>query len=248
MSNRHIIEAARKRFDAQLHTTEYKRIHADNEQLAKLVELIDIQKGKKYLDLGTGNGYVAFSLAKRYSDIVVYGLDIASNSIEKNNEMCEDENIENLHFQSYNGIDFPFESGSFLGSISRYAFHHFPNVNHSISEIRRVLEPTGFFILSDPLMDEDDCENFVDQFQMQIQDGHVHFYRKPEIEKIFRENGFLIEKEFESSIRYPRQMNRNYEELFERTQENVLHKYKIEIVEDNVYITVRVMNIMFRKD
>ncbi len=32
MSNRHIIEAARKRFDAQLHTTEYKRIHADNEQ------------------------------------------------------------------------------------------------------------------------------------------------------------------------------------------------------------------------
>ncbi len=57
MSNRHIIEAARKRFDAQLHTAKDKRIHADNEQLAKLVELVDIQR-KKYLDLGTGN--VAF--------------------------------------------------------------------------------------------------------------------------------------------------------------------------------------------
>jgi ubiquinone/menaquinone biosynthesis C-methylase UbiE len=242
-----IISAAKERFDKELHSKEYRKIHSDDEQLIKIVDLMDIEDAKYYLDLGTGNGYVAFYLAKKYPLIKVYGLDIAENSIIKNNEIRKNEQIYNIDFISYSGNMFPFETGKFNGLISRYAFHHFPDVEKSVSEISRVLENGGYFLLSDPLTYEEDTDNFIDEFQTLKNDGHVHFYKRDEIESIFKKNNFEIEKEIYSVVRYPRNMTSTYKELFDRTYKEILEKYKIEIEDDKVYITANVMNIVFRK-
>ena len=34
--------------------------------------------------------------------------------------------------------------------ISRYALHHFPDIQKSISEVSRVIKPKGFLFISDP--------------------------------------------------------------------------------------------------
>lgn len=49
-------------------------------------------------------------------------------------------NIRNISFISYNGIDFPVADSEFDMVISRYALHHFPDIQKSISEVSRVIK------------------------------------------------------------------------------------------------------------
>jgi predicted O-methyltransferase YrrM len=67
MDDNEIIKSAGKRFDSQLHTEEYRKIHSDSEHLENLIRLIDIKDNKSYLDIGTGNGY---SFLEVYSDML----------------------------------------------------------------------------------------------------------------------------------------------------------------------------------
>jgi ubiquinone/menaquinone biosynthesis C-methylase UbiE len=247
MNENEIINAARNGFDDKLHSERYNKIHSDDEQRKKIINLLDIKENRNYLDLGTGNGYIAFYLARNYPKINVFGLDIALKSIEKNNEIKKNEKINNINIYGYYGGIYPFPSGYFYTVISRYAFHHFPNIYKSISEISRVLENNGYFLLSDPQTNEEDIEGFIDKFQIVKNDGHIHFYRRREIEDILKEYKFVIVKEFTSTVKYPRDFNEEYDELLKKTTGEILKKYNIERIGNEVYVTVNVSNILFMK-
>ncbi|MFZ5986525.1 MAG: methyltransferase domain-containing protein [Bacillota bacterium] len=59
------------------------------------------------LGFGTGNGYIAFELARLCKDYFVYGLDIAENVIELNNKKAKDRSLKNIKFELYYGINIP---------------------------------------------------------------------------------------------------------------------------------------------
>jgi ubiquinone/menaquinone biosynthesis C-methylase UbiE len=246
MDEARIIESARKGFDSRLHGDEYRKIHSDAEHLEGLLSMLEVREGSSYLDIGTGNGYVAFELAARQEGIRVVGLDIAASSIEKDREIARERGLGNLEFLCYGGLELPFPDGLFFGGISRYAMHHFPDIRRSLGELRRVTREGGFFIFSDPATREEDRSGFADRMQSIRPDGHVHYYRRPEIEALFREFGFLVEKEFSSSIRYPRAFDERYLALFEATDPALLEAYGVEIEGDKVFIKVDVMNLFFR--
>ena len=124
------------------------------------------QKGirRRILDLGCGSGYLAFPMAKNNPDSEVIGLDIVSDTLEVNRSGVNKEGIKNLSFVSYDGIDFPFEDQSFDLVVTRYALHHFPDIEHSIGEMSRVLKEGGTLFISDPCPNECDTERFVDDY------------------------------------------------------------------------------------
>jgi ubiquinone/menaquinone biosynthesis C-methylase UbiE len=246
MDDEGIIRSARQGFDARLHGDEYRKIHSDAEQLERLLSMFDMRDGASYLDLGTGNGYIAFDLASRHRNVRVCGLDIAEGSIERDKEIARERGLDNLKFRSYGGLEFPFDDRQFFGGISRYAVHHFPDIRRSLAELRRVTQEGGFFILSDPETAEEDKEGFVDRFQSLLPDGHIHFYRRSEIEALFREFGFVVEQGFPSSIRYPRTLDERYRELIEGIPKGLSDKYAVEIAGEQVFIRVDVMNLLFR--
>jgi predicted O-methyltransferase YrrM len=68
MKTQEIIDQARQGFDPVLHSDEYRRIHADDEHLNALMTMLENQPGGKYMDLGTGNGYLAFEMARRFPE------------------------------------------------------------------------------------------------------------------------------------------------------------------------------------
>ncbi|MBN2351634.1 MAG: methyltransferase domain-containing protein [Spirochaetales bacterium] len=247
MSGEDIIDSSRKRFDEILHSPDYRRVHADDEQLERLVGLCEIEPGKSYLDIGTGNGYVALALARRFAGASVRGLDIASASIGANGKLASSEGLANVAFDAYDGAVFPYPDGRFAGCVSRYAFHHFPDADASASEIARVTAAGGFFVLSDPVTPPEDDEGFVDRFQSLMPDGHVHFYARREIEPLFNRYGFFVEQEFTSSVRYPREGGPAYERLLSEARPETLDRYAIGREGGRVYITLEVMNILFRK-
>jgi hypothetical protein len=95
-------------------------------------------------------------------------------------------------------------------------------------------------------LDREDEEGFVDRFQSLLPDGHVHFYRRPEIEALFREFGFVVENEFPSSVRYPRTLDERYRELIKGAPKALRDKYSVEILGDKAFIKVEVMNLNSR--
>ncbi len=248
MINKHdIIENARNMFDTELHTEAYHLVHSDSEHLDSLLNLISAEKGKRYLDIGTGNGYVAFELSQRNPDIFVMGLDIAEKATIKNQEIVKGKKIKNLDFLSYQGADLPIADNSIFGIVSRYAIHHFPDFDFSIKEFVRILEPNSMVIISDPVTVDEDTTGFIDRFQNLKKDGHVHFYYEKELIDMFTASGFEEVNSFYSSVSYERELNSEYHDLLTATSQAVLDKYQIDVSENKASITVKVFNIAFTK-
>lgn len=247
MEPREIIEQARRSFDKALHSDAYQAVLADAAHLEDLLALVEVRPGKRYLDLGTGNGYIAFELASRFPSLSVTGLDIAANSIKVNQEIQQKKGLTNLDFVAYDGIGLPFPDGMFWGAISRYAFHHFPDAELTVRELHRVVEAQGFVIISDAVTHEGDNEGFIDRFQRLKPDGHVHYYRPQEMDALFRKHGFEREKHFMSTISAPLQLNDAHLRLLDETPAAMLEKYCIEVGENAVLVTLEVQNVLYRK-
>ena len=175
------IDITRRSFEDRFASSAfYNRQTQDEEHLKKILSFIETKAGMKILDLGTGSGYLAFPLAESNPGSEITGLDIVRNTLEANRKRAASEGIANLSFTDYDGIDFPFEDCSFDMVVTRYALHHFPDIDHSVGEISRILKSGGSLFISDPYPDECDKDRFIDELLRLKQDGHIQFYTKEE--------------------------------------------------------------------
>ncbi|MDM8527307.1 class I SAM-dependent methyltransferase [Anaerolineales bacterium HSG24] len=240
------VEKAKQGFEIGLFAQNYSQIHSDEQHLTSLLDLCQFVNDKHYLDLGTGNGYIAFEMAKQTPDIFVTGIDIVAKAIEVNNQKAK--NYNRLKFIVYQGLELPFDDHEFFGVISRYAFHHFPNPNLAAKEISRIVQEDGFCIIADPTPIKLDNAEFINQFASLKDDGHVRFHTKEEIESIFGEAGFRVEGQIISSVTFPREMNMEYKRLVEQTSPDILEAYQVQIEKSQIYVTIEVLNTCFRHD
>ena len=242
------ISAARQGFEAAFAEKRfYNRQTQDNSHLGAILDLLPVKSSMRILDLGTGSGYLAFALAKKYPDVSVIGLDIVEKALEENRKRAEHEALDNLSFISYNGISFPFDSGSFDMTVSRYALHHFPDINKSLSEVHRVLIDWGSFFISDPTPNTNDISGFADEYMQVKPDGHIRFRTFSEWEELCGSSGFKLADFFMSSIRFPRKNEKVYEIIISRHPNEIVQGYDIEMTGDEIFITEQVCNMLFRK-
>ena len=227
----------------------YNRQTRDSEHLARILEFVKISEGMRILDLGTGSGYLSFPIAKNNPGCYVIGLDIVNAALEANRARAVAEGITNLSFISYDGIDFPFEDDSFDLIVTRYALHHFPDIEHSIGEVSRVLKKGGLFFISDPCPNECDTERFVDDYMQLKKDGHIKFYTKDEWVDICDKYGMYMMDSFESTIRFPKKKDTaiGYEEVLRKHDKAIIASYDLVETEKELYVTECVNNILFVK-
>lgn len=244
------IIATKKGFEDSFATQDfYNKQTQDAQHLKAILDFLPVKSGMKILDLGTGSGYLSFAIAKRHPGVSVVGLDIVEKALENNRIKAKEENINNLTFVTYDGMDFPFANQEFDMVISRYALHHFPEIQSSISEVGRVLKVEGLFFVSDPTPNENDSERFVDAYMQLKKDGHIKFYTVDEWKYICKKSGMDLIDSFNSSIRFPKKKDTAYgfEELLNKYNKDVIAGYELEIVENEIYVTERVNNLLFGK-
>lgn len=135
--------------------------------------------------------------------------------------------MKNVEFYVYEGIQLPFQNGKFDGVICRYAFHHCPEPQITISEISRVLNSKGIVVLSDPVPSAPDEGEFVNEYQRLKKDGHNCFYQNQVLVDMFDKEGFELADKFDSSITSPRDMDERYEKLLDRTPKTIRNAYCI---------------------
>lgn len=242
------VNAAKNGFEASFaEQTYYNRQTRDEVHLDAIIDFIPVGAGMKILDLGTGSGYLAFALAKKYPDAAVTGLDIVRNALEENRTKAKNESISNIGFSSYSGVEFPFADNEFDIVVSRYALHHFPDIEKSLSEVFRVLKSSGNFFISDPAPDTNDKDGAVDRYMQVKNDGHIRFYSLDDWKRLCGNCGFRYSGSFTSSIRFPRKYEDAYREIIAKYGDTLVSGYDLKITDGEIYVTEQVNNILFTK-
>jgi ubiquinone/menaquinone biosynthesis C-methylase UbiE len=225
-------------------STFYNRQTQDDEHLAKFLKAVDLNGS--ILDLGTGSGYLAFPMADLNSNCHVIGLDIVQETLKRNRQKVAEQDLANLDFVSYDGINFPFSDQSFDTIVTRYALHHFPNIQRTFREIIRILKQGGQLVISDPTLNDNDTNRFVDVYMQMKDDGHIKYYTRDEFENLAESIGLKLEYSFISKIRFHRKRAGDYYKILNSVDANILNGYAIEIKGDEIFITQRVLNLYFR--
>lgn len=251
MDIRSSIAETRKGFEESFASGDfYNRQTQDLEHLEKILGFIDIRKGMKILDLGCGSGYLSFAIAEKNPDCEVTGLDIVREALNVNRSKAEKAGLNNLTFINYDGIGFPFEPDTFDLIVTRYALHHFPDIEHSIEEAQRCLKRNGRLFISDPCPNECDTERFADDYMRLKKDGHIRFYSKDELKELCSRHKLHFADGFESTIRFPRKKDTSsrWKEVLRKHDKTVIESYELTETDTELFITERVNNIIFEKE
>jgi ubiquinone/menaquinone biosynthesis C-methylase UbiE len=111
-----------------------------------LVKSIEIRKGLKVLDLGSGDGTTALPAAKLGADVL--GVDIARNLVAAGNQRAEKEGLSNVRFQEGDATNLEeLEDDSFDVSVSIFGAMFAPKPFDVAKEMTRVTRPGGRVIM-----------------------------------------------------------------------------------------------------
>lgn len=220
----------------------------DSSHLTFILQQLNIEHRKRILDLGTGSGYLAFALAQHNPQCHIIGIDIVENTISRNNLLAKEKYFQNLEFISYGGEVFPFRNNCFDTIVSRYALHHFSNIDLCFRELSRVLKTKGQLFISDPTPNKMDKERFIDKYMQMKDDGHICFYSQDELMHKAKQFGFIMNNAIVTKIRFPRKEAFKYSEILNTTGPEILNAYQIEIIKEEIFITEDVLNLSFTKN
>lgn len=109
---------------------------------------IEGSKGKKILDIGCGDGALAYLLTCETRAHVI-GVDVSGEAIKFAREKSR--NIDNTEFMQASAYCLPFKPNSFDYVISSDVIEHLKEPKKMLAEIKRVFNETGKVILTTPL-------------------------------------------------------------------------------------------------
>ena len=167
---------------------------------AKLLE--KLSPGALILDIGSGRGLFSKQMAE--AGFRVIGIDFEKEIVTKANTEIKNWKLEGkLKFMEADALDIPFADGSFDGACDFGLMENLYSKDwgNYAEEIKRILKPGGFY-LNVSLSRE--TQNFFEFSPKASEDGefqkygvHYHFFKKEEMEEIFRNKLGLISQNIE---------------------------------------------------
>lgn len=113
----------------------------------KVIRTIVDRKPKNVLDIATGTGDLAISLAKEGLDHIV-GLDLSEGMLQVAKEKVKKKGLTDMiTLQVGDSEDLPFEDNSFDAICVAFGVRNFESLAKGLLEIYRVLKPDGLFIV-----------------------------------------------------------------------------------------------------
>jgi len=123
------------------------QVHAKGDSLARLLELLTPQPDWRVLDVATGGGHTAFTLAPHVRQVVA--TDITPEMLVNTARGAAERGLSNVVTQTADAENLPFSAASFDVVTCRIAAHHFEDNGRFLSEAARVLKSGGILALVD---------------------------------------------------------------------------------------------------
>lgn len=115
------------------------------EHITRYESVLPLLKGKTVLDIASGSGYGSYIMAGQAKRVI--GVDIDKPAVEYAQKNYKRRNIE---FKVGSAEDIPLDDNSVDVVVTFETVEHIPNYHKFIEEIKRVLVPGGFAIISTP--------------------------------------------------------------------------------------------------
>lgn len=123
------------------------------ETLGVLVDLVPEDPEARWLETACGPGLIARAIAPRVSSVV--GTDLTPAMIEKARVDAAEAGVENVSFEVGDATVLDLPDDSLDGAITRFSLHHIPAPVRVLEEMRRVVKPGGYVVVSDFVTDDD---------------------------------------------------------------------------------------------
>jgi SAM-dependent methyltransferase len=157
-------------FNANAEKYAASQVHKFGASLPVLLEMAQPNLNDRALDVATGTGNTALTIAPFVSSVI--GLDMAVKMLEQAKKRALEEGFANADFLEGSAEDLPFDDSSFSLVVSRHAPHHFRDVPKFLSEVVRVLEAGGRFVMADQVTLEAQNKSWIDEFQRTRDPSH----------------------------------------------------------------------------
>jgi demethylmenaquinone methyltransferase/2-methoxy-6-polyprenyl-1,4-benzoquinol methylase len=113
----------------------------------KVVDLVEATNPESILDIATGTGDLAISMAKTNAKKIV-GLDISNGMLEVGrNKISKKKLNATIEMVLGDSENLPFETNSFDAVTVAFGVRNFEHLEKGLSEIHRVLKPNGIFVI-----------------------------------------------------------------------------------------------------
>ena len=113
----------------------------------KVAEIVGKNNPKQILDIATGTGDLAIMMASLQPDRIV-GLDISAGMLEVGKQKIEKANLASkIEMVVGDSEEMPFENNTFDAITVSFGVRNFAHLNKGITEIARVLKPTGVLVI-----------------------------------------------------------------------------------------------------
>ncbi|MGD8570526.1 MAG: class I SAM-dependent methyltransferase [Gammaproteobacteria bacterium] len=114
-----------------------------------LLAALETQPGDKIIDMGSGTGEPALTLARRMKDeIDITGIDAAEGMVKVAQKKVTDENLSGIRFTTMPAENMSFADNSFDRALCRFGVMLFKDPLQGLKEMGRVLKPDGRFALA----------------------------------------------------------------------------------------------------
>lgn len=183
--------ASRRQFGANAAHYASSAPHAKGGSLRRLVELLAPTPELRVLDVATGAGHTALTLAPFVDSVVA--TDLTEEMLAVAAGLAAERGLDNVSFQTADAEDLPFPDASFDLVTCRIAPHHFPDVPRFLAESARVLRPAGRLAVVDNVVpDEPRAATFVNAFERHRDPSHVRCLSRAEWAAGFARAGFRV--------------------------------------------------------
>jgi len=169
------------------------KLHAKGKDLAKLLQIAEVNEKDHVLDVATGGGHTANAFAPLCKKVTA--LDLTNEILKVARNFIENNGHTNVEFLQGDAEKLPFADETFDISTCRIAAHHFPHVRHFIRETFRSLKKGGAFYLIDNVTPEnDELDRFYNYIEKKRDYSHHRAYKKSEWINMLEEYGFTLDE------------------------------------------------------
>jgi ubiquinone/menaquinone biosynthesis C-methylase UbiE len=142
----------RDEFTRQADAMVASAVFTDQEILARIRHAAGLTPRARVLDLACGPGIVTAALAP-YAGAVT-ALDLTPAMVTRARQRSRNNGFSNVHCALGLAEALPFADETFDVIVNRSALHHFPHPDAALSEMARVLRPSGRLVISDVVSSE----------------------------------------------------------------------------------------------
>jgi len=155
---------AKKNFGPRAANYRFSSTHGNPVDLARMVKLLNPSPNAAVLDVATGGGHTAVTLAEYVKKVVA--IDITPEMLAEAEKGARQKGINNIEFRLEDVHDLNYPDSLFDIVASRFAAHHFSHIKRALREMCRVLKTGGkFYILDCSVVDGDESEQKINRIE-----------------------------------------------------------------------------------